>query len=167
MTHQSPALQGELLPFQGGHNEKVAASLYRSLAPPAHARLHYHWYVAKDQTRPLARSPRRLRSSHVKLMVVDGRVAVAGNGNMDTQSWFHSQEVNLLVDSGELCREWLAALDRSQNTRLFGAVDEKDGVWRDAEGREIRGAMGPRARRMGWLRGVAGAVRRLRGTGGF
>ncbi|KAL2022871.1 hypothetical protein VTK56DRAFT_4402 [Thermocarpiscus australiensis] len=157
---------GELLPFQGGHNERVAADLHRSLSPRARQHLHYCWYVAKDQTAPLAQS-RRLRSCHVKLMVVDGRVGIVGNGNQDTQSWFHSQEINLMVDSEELCGEWLAALGRNQNTELFGKVGREDGVWRDGEGREAQGAIGVDAGRLSWVKGVSGAVKRLRGTGGF
>jgi phosphatidylserine/phosphatidylglycerophosphate/cardiolipin synthase-like enzyme len=122
--------------------------------------------VAKDQTVPLVQS-KRLRSSHVKLMIVDGRVAVQGNGNQDTQSWFHSQEVNLLVDSEELCAEWMSALERNQNTAVFGAVDKEDGVWRDEEGREADGAVGVDVGRFAWLKGAKGAVKRVRGTGGF
>ncbi|KAK4152999.1 hypothetical protein C8A00DRAFT_44007 [Chaetomidium leptoderma] len=160
---------GELLPRQGGHNEKVAAHLHTSLAtnPAAREHLHYHWYVAKDQTRPITQACRQ-RSSHVKLMVVDGHVGIQGNGNQDTQSWFHSQEINLMVDSAELCGEWLRGLKRNQNTELFGAVGREDGVWRDAAGREVEGAMGVEAGRVrGWARGVMGAVQRVRGTGGF
>ncbi|KAJ4289420.1 hypothetical protein N0V88_006900 [Collariella sp. IMI 366227] len=35
------------------------------------------------------------------LMIVDNHIGIQGNGNQDTQSWFHSQEVNLMVDSDE------------------------------------------------------------------
>ncbi|KAK3307379.1 uncharacterized protein B0T15DRAFT_414522 [Chaetomium strumarium] len=157
---------GELLPFQGGHNEGVAAHLHAALSPAGRQHLHYKWYVAKDQTRPITQA-RRQRSSHVKLMVVDGAVGIQGNGNQDTQSWFHSQEVNLMVDSREICGEWLAALRRNQNTEFFGAVDREDGVWRDEAGQEVDGAMGVNAGRFAWLRGVKGAVERVRGTGGF
>lgn len=91
-----------------------------------------------------------------------------GNGNQDTQSWFHSQEANLLVDSPALCRAWLEGLERNQNTGVFGRVGREDGVWRDVAGREVVGAMGVRAGRVrGWARGVKGAVERVRGTGGF
>ncbi|KAH6856147.1 hypothetical protein B0I37DRAFT_425195 [Chaetomium sp. MPI-CAGE-AT-0009] len=157
------------------YNDAVSppASIPRRLqtAPLTHPRgrthLHYHWYVAKDQTRPITQAARQ-RSSHIKLLVVDGSVAVQGNGNQDTQSWFHSQEANLLVDSRALCEAWLAGLDRNQNTRLFGAVGGGDGVWRDGEGREVEGAMGvDPGRVLGWVRGVKGAVERVRGTGGF
>ncbi|KAK4125704.1 hypothetical protein N657DRAFT_568968 [Parathielavia appendiculata] len=158
---------GELLPRQGGHNEKVSSHLHTSLSPAARARLHYHWYVAKDQTRPIAQS-RRQRSSHVKLMMVDGAVAIQGNGNQDTQSWFHSQEVNVMIDSEALCTEWLVALKKNQNTELFGRVGAEDGVWRDEEGREVEGAIGVEAGRVGGLfKGVKAAVERVRGTGGF
>ncbi|AEO60930.1 hypothetical protein MYCTH_2310682 [Thermothelomyces thermophilus ATCC 42464] len=160
---------GELLPRQGGHNEKVAAALHASpsLSPAGRRHLHYHWYVAKDRTAPVSQA-RRQRSSHVKLLIADGRVAIQGNGNQDTQSWFHSEEVNVLIDSPALCASWLDALQRNQNTALFGAVNRKDGVWRDAEGRQADGAIGPDAGGVfGWVKGVKGAVERLRGTGGF
>ncbi|EAQ87640.1 hypothetical protein CHGG_04259 [Chaetomium globosum CBS 148.51] len=162
-----PPKQGELLPRQGGHNEGVSAHLHRTLTPTGRTHLHYHWYVAKDQTRPITQASRQ-RSSHVKLLIADGAVAVQGNGNQDTQSWFHSQEANLLVDSAELCGLWLEGLRRNQNTGLFGAVGGLDGVWRDGRGEEVEGAMGVEAGRVrGWARGVKGAVERVRGTGGF
>ncbi|KAK3294392.1 uncharacterized protein B0H64DRAFT_325211 [Chaetomium fimeti] len=159
---------GELLPRQGGHNEAIAAHLHRTLSrTPGRGHLHYHWYVAKDQTRPITQAARQ-RSSHIKLLVADGAVAVQGNGNQDTQSWFHSQEANLLVDSRALCEAWLAGLDRNQNTRLFGRVGAEDGVWRDGSGNGVEGAMGVDAGRvLGWVKGVKGAVERVRGTGGF
>ncbi|KAK4144606.1 uncharacterized protein C8A04DRAFT_11437 [Dichotomopilus funicola] len=158
---------GELLPRQGGHNEKVAATLHKSLTPSTRRHLHYRWYVAKDQTRPITQA-RRQRSSHVKLMIVDGAVGIQGNGNQDTQSWFHSQEINIMVDSVEVCAKWLEGLRQNQNTALFGAVNLEDGVWRDENGNGVEGAMGVDAGRVrGWARGVKGAVDRVRGTGGF
>jgi hypothetical protein len=45
----------------------------------------------------------------------------------DTQSWFHSQEVNVMADSSELVGEWLRGIDANQNTRLYGRVSNKDG----------------------------------------
>ncbi|KAK4248438.1 hypothetical protein C7999DRAFT_40311 [Corynascus novoguineensis] len=163
---------GELLPRQGGHNEKVASALHTSpslkLSPDGRRRLHYHWYVAKDRTAPVPQSLRQ-RSSHVKLLIADGRVAIQGSGNQDTQSWFHSGEANVMIESPALCAAWLDALRRrNQNTARFGAVGRDDGVWRDAEGKEIDGALGPHAGGVsGWLKGVKGAVQRVRGTGGF
>lgn len=37
-------------------------------------------------------------ASHAKYLSVDGKVAIFGSGNMDTQSWNNSHELNLLVD---------------------------------------------------------------------
>lgn len=100
-------------------------------------------------------------------MIVDEHVGIAGNGNQDTQSWFHSQEINVMVDSEEICRGWIEGIRRNQNTHLYGAVDRDDGVWRDAKGREAEGSMGVDAGRFAWARGLVGAVRRVKGTGGF
>jgi phosphatidylserine/phosphatidylglycerophosphate/cardiolipin synthase-like enzyme len=43
-----------------------------------------------DQTRPLNFSQSK-RNCHIKFMSIDDQVAIMGNGNMDSQSWFHSQ----------------------------------------------------------------------------
>jgi len=107
-------------------------------------------------------------------MIVDEAVAVMGNGNQDTQSWFHSQEVNVMIDSASICRVWIDGLRRNQNTHVYGAVDPEDGVWRDGsrdgpggKGKEAEGAMGVDPGRFSWAKGVVGAVKRVKGTGGF
>lgn len=100
---------GELLPFQNGTNEMVANRLYNALkSGEEKARLRVHYYVGKDQTRPIHNSYKK-RSCHIKLMIVDEQIAIQGesgyvselsnllkvlfigNGNLDTQSCFHSQ----------------------------------------------------------------------------
>jgi hypothetical protein len=48
-------------------------------------------------------------------MIVDEHVGIQGNGNQDTQSWFHSMEVNIMIDSYEICRDWLDQLKRNQS----------------------------------------------------
>ena len=90
-----------------------------------------------------------------------------GNGNQDTQSWYHSQEINVMVDSGDICRAWIDGIRRNQNTHVYGALDGGEGVWRDGKGREAEGVIGVDPGRFSWVRGVVGAVRRVRGTGGF
>lgn len=157
---------GELLPFQGGTNEMVAHRLYASLSETAKQKLHYFWYVAKDQRVPIVAS-KKLRSCHIKLMIVDERIGIQGNGNQDTQSWFHSQEINILIESVAMCKEWIEGLRRNQNTHLYGSLGKEDGVWRDKEGREAEGVIGVDPGRFSWVRGVVGAVNRVRGTGGF
>ncbi|KAI7914537.1 phospholipase D Active site motif protein [Pyricularia oryzae] len=159
---------GELLPMQGGHNEMIAHRLHTSLSEEARPRLHYHWYVAKDATAPLHQGKRQ-RSCHIKLLVADWKVAVVGSGNQDTQSWCHSQEVNVLLDlPEEIAEQWREALEvRNQNTGLYGLGSNEDGVWRDAEGREADEAIGIDPGRFSWGKGIMGAVKRLKGTGGF
>jgi hypothetical protein len=63
-------------------------------------------------------------------MQVDDQVAIQGNGNQDTQSWYHSAEVNVMIDSAQIVSDWMQTLQRQQNTHLFGRVDD-DGIWRD------------------------------------
>ncbi|KAL1874466.1 hypothetical protein Daus18300_003484 [Diaporthe australafricana] len=157
---------GELLPMQGGHNDMVAHHLYAALSPAAKQRLHYFWYVGKDQTKPIVQERKR-RSCHIKLMIADEHVGIVGNGNQDTQSWYHSQEINVMLDSAAVCRAWIDGLRRNQNTHLYGALDKEAGIWTDAEGKQAEGAIGIDPGRFSWARGVMGAVKRLQGTGGF
>jgi phosphatidylserine/phosphatidylglycerophosphate/cardiolipin synthase-like enzyme len=152
--------------MQGGHNEMIAQNFHKSLSDAGRRRLHYFWYVAKDQTAPLTQRLKR-RSCHIKLMIADEHIGIVGNGNQDTQSWFQSQEINVMLDSPDVCRAWIDALRRNQNTHLYGALDEEDGVWRDADGKEPEGAMGADPGRFSWAKGLIGAVKRVQGTGGF
>ncbi|KAK8229092.1 hypothetical protein HDK77DRAFT_282760 [Phyllosticta capitalensis] len=157
---------GELLPYQGGTNEMVAHRMYSELSPEQRKNLHVHWYVGKDQTKPLNNKFKQ-RSCHIKLMIVDEHVGIQGSGNQDTQSWYHSQEINIMFDSQSTCREWREAIERNQNTRLYGAVSQEDGIWRDGNGHEAEGCMGVNPGHMAWMKGVVGAVNRVRGVGGF
>ena len=43
---------------------------------------------------------------------------------MDTQSWFHSQEVNVMIDSRQLVKEWMENFAANQNTGKYGLTDE-------------------------------------------
>ncbi|CAG8188807.1 unnamed protein product [Penicillium salamii] len=159
---------GELLPFQNGTNEMIANRLYNALKSDeekSHLRVCY--YVGKDQTRPIHNSFKK-RSCHIKLMIVDEQIAIQGNGNLDTQSFFHSQEINVLIDSGMVCRAWTELINRNQNTAKYGAASPKDGCWHDPETDEIPpGSMGPVPGRFSWAKGAIGAVQRVRGVGGF
>lgn len=157
---------GELLPMQGGHNDMVAHTMYTSLSPAAKPRLHYFWYVAKDQTKPIIQEKKK-RSCHIKLMIVDEHIGIVGNGNQDTQSWYHSQEINVMLDSPRVCRAWIDGLRRNQNTHLYGALDIETGIWTDAEGNMADGAIGVDPGRFAWAKGVVGAIKRLQGVGGF
>ncbi|KAK4698639.1 hypothetical protein P7C70_g7636, partial [Phenoliferia sp. Uapishka_3] len=179
--------EGELLPFQGGTNEMVSESMYKYVIPliaitgaetnffPPNDRkletdeqkrlLRMYWYTGKDQKTPL-NAKEKSRNCHVKLLIVDECVGIQGNGNQDVQSWFHSQEINALIDSEQVCKEWLEAIHTNQNSLIHGELD-KTGIWRDSEGKRLPGAKGPPKGPFTSLLGVKGAIQRVRGEGGF
>jgi len=159
---------GEMIPGQGGTNDQAARALIASLPEdgPERKLLRIHNYVGKDQSRPLHHSL-KARSCHVKLLIADGAVGVQGSGNQDTQSWFHSLEVNVMVDDEEVCARWREGVERNQNTARFGRV-AADGVWRDAEtGEPAEGYQGDPGRLSGLVRGVTGMALKAKGMGGF
>lgn len=148
---------GEMLPGQGGTNEQAAAKLI-SLADGYTENLHIYNYVAKDQDHPIHHSLRS-RSCHIKLMIVDGMVGVQGSGNQDTQSWCHSHEMNIMVDSAEICNRWREGIERNQNTRHFGRVSP-DGIWRDDHGQPGKGYSGNPGVLAGLFHGAMGMVKK-------
>lgn len=87
--------QGEMLPMQGGHNDKVAHQMHAALSSAGRQHLHWYWYVAKDQTRPIPAIQKK-RSCHIKLMIVDETIGIVGSGNQDTQSVSNFQSYFLL-----------------------------------------------------------------------
>lgn len=157
---------GELLPMQGGTNEMIAHKLYTSLSATAKQKLHYFFYTGKDMTHPIVASKKK-RCCHVKVMIVDECIGIQGNGNQDTQSWFHSQEINVMFESRDVCGAWIDGLRRNQNTHLFGEVSKEDGVWRDDGGEQAQDVIGVDPGRFSWARGFVGAINRVRGTGDF
>ena len=131
--------KSESMPFQGGTNEQVITSLYRQLRREGKGDEKYlevFWYTGKDMTRPL-NAVRKQRNCHVKFAAFDGQVAILGSGNQDTQSWFHSQEINVMLDSRKIVAEMMLALRRNQSTHIYGKVDQKDGIWRGRDGAGI------------------------------
>lgn len=161
---------GELLPGQGGHNESIANKLYTELQPEFHKNLDIFCYVAKDQNYPIHKKFQK-RACHIKLMIVDDHIAIQGSGNQDTQSWYHSQEVNVMLDSAFVCQKWMDAIRQNQNTHIYGQVAKEGddaGCWLDpSTGKQTEGAIGVSAGRFSWAKGVQGAIARVRGTGGF
>lgn len=153
---------GELLPNQNGTNEMAANRLFSELETKDEIdRLRVHFYVAADQDHPIHNEFKQ-RSCHVKLMIVDDQVAVQGSGNQDTQSWYQSQEVNVLVDSPAVCKSWREAIERNQNTAMYGRTRD-DGCWYDADGNPAPGSSGTDPGRFSWAKGVIGAISKARG----
>ncbi|KAJ5241510.1 uncharacterized protein N7469_003101 [Penicillium citrinum] len=159
---------GELLPFQNGTNEMFAHKLYGALkSQEEKSRLRVHYYVGKDFTRPIHNSFKK-RSCHIKLMIVDEQVAIQGNGNLDTQSFYHSQEINVLIDSNLICKAWTELVNRNQNTAKYGAASSEDGCWHDPSTSEIpEASLGNNPGHFSFLKGAVGALNRVRGVGGF
>ncbi|KAG8897302.1 hypothetical protein FRC01_011391, partial [Tulasnella sp. 417] len=149
---------GEALPFQGGTNEEVVKNMYTALEDEYKHNLRVHWYTAIDQDRPINASLKK-RNCHIKLMIIDDAVGIQGNGNQDAQSWYHSQEVNVMIDSPLICKEWVEGLRRSQNTHLYGEV-QKDGVWRDKDGTPLPDSTGIKSGPMGLIKGIQGTIAR-------
>ncbi|BGP55664.1 hypothetical protein JCM8202v2_003269 [Rhodotorula sphaerocarpa] len=129
--------KGESIPFQGGTNEEVVFRLYDKLRRAKKEKnLHVYWYTGKDQIRPL-NAVHKSRNCHIKFMSVDGQCAIVGNGNLDSQSFWHSQEANVMVDNPQLVADWMDQLRTNQSTHQYGRVDT-DGIWRDsATGEEL------------------------------
>ena len=156
---------GEIMPGQGGTNEMFASDLVASLNPTQRSLLHIGYYVGKDQAYPIHHNF-RARSCHIKLLIADDHVGIQGSGNQDTQSWYHSQEINILIDSAEVCAKWREAIERNQNTAKFGMASE-DGVWRDKDGKEAEGSMGRPSAPVSWVKGVVGMAKKAQEKGGL
>lgn len=156
---------GEIIPGQGGTNDQAAQELVKILSPTERNLLHIYYYVGKDQDHPIHQSFHQ-RSCHIKLLIVDEHVGIQGSGNQDTQSWYHSQEINIMLDSAEVCRKWREGIERNQNTRKFGGAAE-DGIWRDKNGEPGEGYMGNPGKVEGLFKGVGGMLKKMKDKGGF
>lgn len=152
---------GEMLPGQGGTNEMNANHLYSQLSEDKKSLLKVFFYVAADQNHPIHNRFKQ-RSCHIKLLIVDESVAIQGSGNQDTQSWFHSQEVNVMIDSPVVCKAWRDGIERNQNTALYGRASE-DGCFYDKEGNLAAGSYGLDAGMFGWAKGAIGILNKAQG----
>jgi phosphatidylserine/phosphatidylglycerophosphate/cardiolipin synthase-like enzyme len=156
---------GEIIPGQGGTNDQAAQALIKELSPTERQLLHICYYVGKDQDHPIHQSFKK-RSCHVKILIADDHVGIQGSGNQDTQSWYHSQEINIMLDSEEVCRKWREGIERNQNTHKFGVAAE-DGIWRDKDGNPGEGYFGNPGKVEGLFKGVGGMMKKMKDKGGF
>jgi len=158
---------GEALPFQGGTNEVVVAKMFKELEPEHKKLFKAFWYTGKDMSRPVNASKKQ-RNCHVKIMIIDDHIGIMGNGNQDSQSWYHSQEANIMIDSPAVCKEWANGIRTNQNTHLYGRLDD-DGVWRDPKDGSVLDDMGSTKPEglLSIVKGLGNAVKRVQGKGGF
>ncbi|GMK55205.1 hypothetical protein CspeluHIS016_0202610 [Cutaneotrichosporon spelunceum] len=146
----------ESIMFQGGTNEQVVDRLYKKLSKEGNSQyLKVYWYTSKDQIRPLNAIIKQ-RNCHIKFAAYDDEVMIMGNANGDTQSVFHSGEVNIMIDNKQVVAEVMDTLMSNQNTLQYGGV-QADGVWRDGENKTLAhyGATGGG----GFLSGVKAFIR--------
>ncbi|KAK6362630.1 hypothetical protein TWF730_000085 [Orbilia blumenaviensis] len=149
---------GEMLPTQGGHNEWVVARMKEQLNEVDKKRLKIYWYVGRDMVKPV-HALKHFRTCHIKLMIVDGRIGIQGSGNQDSQSWFHSQEVNMVIDSEKISKVWMEQLGCNQNSMIYGLGSEVDGIWRDYLRNQVPGSIGPEPGPGAWVRAVVGLLK--------
>lgn len=139
----------------------AANSLYSQLSDTEKPLLRVFFYTAADQDHPISNSFKQ-RSCHIKLMMVDEQVAIQGSGNQDTQSYFHSQEVNVMIDSPTVCKAWRESIERNQNTATFGRAKE-DGCWYDENGVMAKGTYGVKPGFFSFAKGMLGTLQKARG----
>ena len=140
-----------------------ANHLFSQLEESEKDNLKVYYYVAADQIHPIHNNFKQ-RSCHIKLLIVDEQVAIQGSGNMDTQSWFHSQEVNVMIDSSTICKAWKEGIERNQNTRRYGRARSKDGCWYHPDtGKLAEGSLGTDAGHFAWAKGIIGTLNKAKG----
>lgn len=93
----------ESKPGQGGTNMENVKQLLAKLPPEARGNLNIKWFngIAPGHGHDQ-------EVAHTKYLTADGQLAIVGSSNMDTQSWNHSRETNLLVDSAATTAKWEA-----------------------------------------------------------
>lgn len=116
--------RAENLVGQGGGNEENVELLRRMLVEAGVEnpceRLQVRWY-SEDGRRPVVGNGPG--AAHTKYTSVDDQIAIVGSSNMDTQSWNHSREVNVLVDDPATVRAWDDRLFKESWDRAIPACD--------------------------------------------
>ena len=128
----------ENYPGQGGDNRKGYCRLYKAALKRTKDKskldkfLHMRWYTRPDGVRVDDSKSvvddagtGRPDAMHAKYATIDDELAIVGTANMDTQSWNHSREINLAVDSKEVTLAW--------DKKLFNKVYARSEAWEGPE----------------------------------
>lgn len=90
---------------QGGNNDEALGRLRTALRDidPSGQFFEFRWFGLDGQKPEVGDGKEAVNGkfslpAHVKFMSVDRSVAIVGSGNMDTQSWNHSREFNVVID---------------------------------------------------------------------
>lgn len=106
------------LPFQGGTNYENATKIYIA-TKKAKGKFRLNWFV--DYRGRLSRTPSddnpRSFTSHTKYMGVDNQITMIGSSNFDTQSWYYSREINVLIDDHKTTSKWCKRVFRTDFLR--------------------------------------------------
>ncbi|MBG09047.1 MAG: hypothetical protein CME68_09840 [Halobacteriovoraceae bacterium] len=124
----------ENYPGQGGDNRKGYCRLYKKALKVTRDKekvekfLHLRWYtrpdgVRVDDSKSVVDDEGKGRpdAMHAKYATIDDQVAIVGTANMDTQSWNHSREINLLIDNKKVAKSW--------DKQLFNDVFNRSDKW--------------------------------------
>ena len=97
-----------MVPMQGGTNLKVVKKLHKirdglfKKNPKSTGNLDIRWYVSRSGEV----SYKHTHATHTKFLSVDNQVVLVGSANLDTQSWYHSREANILIDDHDVAKKW-------------------------------------------------------------
>jgi phosphatidylserine/phosphatidylglycerophosphate/cardiolipin synthase-like enzyme len=102
----------ESLPGQGGTNEANVDELLdwarKQFGNDRGCELvRFRWY-SRDGVSPVDghADDHGVGASHTKYMSVDGQLTIVGSANMDTQSWNHSGEADVAIDSRDVAADF-------------------------------------------------------------
>jgi len=101
--------------YQGsaGNDYDTMKYMYKALSAEEAARLNECWFIGKKIK---TGAPNKDDMSHVKFMAIDDELIIVGSSNQDAQTWYHSNESDLLIDDPVVTKHVLAKLLRDQFT---------------------------------------------------
>ncbi|TDJ09453.1 MAG: hypothetical protein E2O68_00340 [Deltaproteobacteria bacterium] len=106
------------LPFQGGTNYENASKIYKA-TKGAKGKFRLNWFVdfrGRLSKEPSEKDPKSY-TSHTKYLGVDNQITMIGSSNLDTQSWYYSREVNVLIDDHKTTSKWCRSVFRTDFLR--------------------------------------------------
>ncbi|KAK5117027.1 hypothetical protein LTR62_006748 [Meristemomyces frigidus] len=102
------------------NDERKSANLEAGLLQPRRGRLVIKYYEPRAETSPYPSEPKQ---SHLKLTMVDDKIAIFGSGNMDRASWHTSQELGVAFTSPRVVGEVSRCLGAAMQGRSVVCYD--------------------------------------------
>lgn len=106
------------MPFQGGTNLENATKIYKATRG-ARGKFRLNWFVdfKGRLSRDFTKENPNTYTSHTKYLAVDNQITMIGSTNLDTQSWYYSREVNVLIDDFKTTSKWCKRVFRTDFLR--------------------------------------------------